>query len=151
MEIKIDDLTGPEIAGLLNEHLDDMHTHSPEESVHALDLTALQADHITFYTGWIDGQLAGCGALKALGDGHGEIKSMRTSRSHLRRGVAADILTHILTQAKLRSFSRISLETGSMDFFLPARKLYKRFGFDYCGPFDNYVEDPNSLFMTKSI
>ena len=151
MDFHIDDLNGKEIKALLREHLDDMFSHTPPESVHALDLKSLQASNITFWSGWKEGNLAGCGALKELDKSHGEIKSMRTSRSHLRQGVAAKLLNHILSEAKKRSYSRISLETGSMDVFIPAQKLYKKFGFKECAPFDGYKEDPNSMFMTKYI
>ncbi|NOZ67553.1 MAG: GNAT family N-acetyltransferase [Alphaproteobacteria bacterium] len=151
MDFHIDDLNGKEIKALLREHLDDMFFHTPPESVHALDLKSLQASNITFWSVWKEGNLAGCGALKELDKSHGEIKSMRTSRSHLRQGVAAKLLNHILSEAKKRSYSRISLETGSMDVFIPAQKLYKKFGFKECAPFDGYKEDPNSMFMTKYI
>jgi putative acetyltransferase len=151
MEIKIDNLEGDEIAKLLEEHLDDMWAIGPPESVHALDLDALRAPEITFWSVWIDGELAGCGALKELDKTHAEIKSMRTARSHLRKGVAAKLLRHILDEAKRRSYSRVSLETGSLKAFLPARKLYKSFGFVECAPFADYEEDPNSVFMTKEI
>ena len=151
LHIKIDDLKGEEIKSLLKEHLKDMHLHSPEESCHALDLNALKAPNITFWTAWVEGDLAGCGALKELNKYHGEIKSMRTSRSCLRQGVAEKLLSHILTEAKIRSYSQMSLETGSMDVFIPALTLYNRFGFNDCAPFDNYKEDPNSIFMTKYI
>jgi putative acetyltransferase len=151
MEIKVDDLSSPQIAQLLAEHLEDMHATSPAESIHALDLSGLKADKITFFSAWIDGQLAGCGALKALGDGLGEIKSMRTSRNYLRQGVATAMLRHILEQAKHQSYRQISLETGAMDFFLPAHRLYRQFGFELCGPFGQYVEDSNSVFMTKTL
>ncbi len=151
MDFHIDDLNGKEIKALLREHLDDMFFHTPPESVHALDLKSLQASNITFWSVWKEGNLAGCGALKELDKSHGEIKSMRTSRSHLRQGVAAKLLNHILSEAKKRSYSRISLETGSMDAFIPAQTLYKKFGFKECAPFDGYKEDPNSMFMTKYI
>ena len=149
MKIQTDDLSGEAIAKLLAEHGQDMLSHSPEESAHFLDLDALKAPDVTFYSAWIDGELAGCGALKALGDSHGEVKSMRTKSTHLRQGVAAAILSHILEQAKNRDYTRLSLETGSMAVFEPAQKLYQRFGFDYCEPFDSYVVDPYSVFMTK--
>ncbi len=151
MNIQLDDLKGKEVEKLLREHLEDMFTHSPPESVHALDLTSLKAPNITFWTAWVEGNLAGCVALKELDKHHGEVKSMRTSSSHLRQGVAAKLLNHILIEAKSRSYTRISLEAGSMDAFLPSRKLYKRFGFNKSAPFDNYKEDPNSVYMTKII
>jgi putative acetyltransferase len=151
MEIKIDDLRGPEIAALLEEHLRDMALHSPPESVHALDLDKLRQPDISFWTAWENGELLGCGALKALDSTHGEIKSMRTSSAHLRKGVAAAMLQHIVNEAQRRGYRRLSLETGSMAAFAPAHQLYARFGFRNCAPFASYIEDPYSLFMTREL
>ena len=151
MNIKIDDLKGPEIYELLQEHLQSMARHSPPESVHALDIEALRKPEITFWTVWESGELLGCGALKELDSQHGEIKSMRTSSLYLRRGVARNLLNHIIEEAKGRGYSRLSLETGSMKAFEPARKLYSNFGFTYCEPFADYAEDPNSVFMTREL
>jgi putative acetyltransferase len=148
MDIRIDDLRGPEIARLLQEHLDEMFLHSPPESVHALDLARLRHPEITFWTVWEGGTLVGCGALKALEATHGEIKSMRTAAGHQRKGVAAALMRHILQVARERGYRRLSLETGSPDAFLPARAMYERFGFQKCGPFADYLEDPYSVFMT---
>ncbi len=151
MEIKVDDLTGSQIQELLREHLRGMHLNSPPESVHALDIEGLRRPEITFWTVWEDGELLGCGALKELDSRHGELKSMRTASHHLRRGVARTLLNHILEEARRRGYSRLSLETGSAEAFEPARRLYARFGFTYCGPFADYVEDPYSVFMTKEL
>ena len=151
MNIKTDDLKGPEVCELLREHLQSMALHSPPESVHALDIEALRQPVITFWTVWESGELLGCGALKELDARHAEIKSMRTSSSHLRRGVARNLLSHILEEARRRGYSRLSLETGSMEAFEPARKLYADFGFTYCEPFADYVEDPHSVFMTREL
>lgn len=148
MDIRIDDLRGPEIARLLAEHLEAAARVSPRKSRHALDLDGLRKPEITFWTIWEGQELAGCGALRELDAGHGEIKSMRTATAHLRRGVASAMLRHIITEARRRGYGRLSLETGSMDYFIPARRLYQRFGFAECGPFASYVEDPNSVFMT---
>lgn len=149
MKIKIDDLTGEEVADLLLQHHNEMLLHSPIESVHALDLSGLKSKDVTFWSAWLDGELAGCGALKQLDANHGEIKSMRTAKLFLREGVAKEILAHILSEASARSYSKVSLETGTKKVFYPAQKLYKKFGFDYCEPFADYVEDPYSVFMTK--
>lgn len=149
MEIKIDDPGGPEVHGLLREHLRDMHLHSPPESVHALDIEGLRRPEITFWTVWEGGELLGCGALKEMDAGHAEIKSMRTAARHLRKGVAAKLLAHIIEEARRRGYRRLSLETGSAEAFEPARRLYAGFGFTYCGPFADYVEDPYSVFMTR--
>jgi putative acetyltransferase len=151
MQIRLDDLAGPEIRALLEEHLQSMYRLSPPESVHALDLTALRGPEIAFWTLWSGGDLLGCGALKALSPAQGEIKSMRTASAHLRRGVARAMLSHILQEAARRGYQRLSLETGSMQAFEPARRLYEGFGFQYCAPFADYVEDPNSMFMTLQL
>ena len=150
-DIRIDDLRGPEIAALLHEHLRDMALHSPPESIHALDLGSLRRPEITFWTLWQHGELMGCGAIKQLDAAHGEIKSMRTSMHHRRQGVAAAMLQHILGEAQRRGYQRLSLETGAPAAFAPARKLYARFGFEPCGPFADYAEDPYSVFMTKKL
>ncbi len=149
--IREDDLRGPEIAALLRAHLDQMADQSPPESRHALDLDGLRAADVTFWCAWDGPDLLGCGALKAIDPGHGEIKSMHTSAAHRGRGVAARILTHIVDTARVRGYRRLSLETGSMAAFAPARALYGRFGFTYCAPFADYREDPNSVFMVLGI
>lgn len=151
MEIKIDDPAGPEVAALLSEHLRNMGLHSPPESIHALDLEALRRPEITFWSAWEGPELLGCGALKALDADHGEIKSMRTASAHLRKGVAARLLQHILEEAARRGYQRVSLETGSAAAFEPARRLYSRFGFSCCGPFADYKEDPYSVFMSREL
>ena len=150
MLIQVDDLLGPEIRSLLEEHLRNMHELSPPESVHALDLAALRKPEITFWTVWSEGELWGCGALKALDPTHGEVKSMRTASTRRRCGVGRAILKHIIVVARTRSYSRLSLETGSMEAFAPARRLYESFGFTYCEPFADYAADPNSVFMTRA-
>ena len=151
MDLRLDDLRHPTVIALLQEHLDWMHRISPPESVHALDLDALRRPDITFWTLWDGEALAGCGALRELAQGQGEVKSMRTAQTHLRRGVAARMLEHILAEARRRGYARLSLETGSMDYFAPARALYARAGFRPCGPFGDYVDDPNSVFMTRTL
>jgi putative acetyltransferase len=148
VEIKIDDLTGPEVAELVGEHLQGMSLNSPPESIHALNLEGLKKPEITFWSVWEGKELVGCGALKELDGQHGEIKSMRTSASHLRKGIARRMLQHIIEEAQRRGYRQLSLETGSMDDFEPARRLYASFGFQYCQPFSDYTEDPNSVFMT---
>jgi putative acetyltransferase len=148
MKIVIDDLQHPAVHALLNEHLEHMYELSPAESVHALNLEKLRVPEITFWTAWENDLLLGCGALKELDRRHGEIKSMRTPVAHRRKGAGRAILAHIIEVAKERSYVRLSLETGTADAFKPAQKLYESFGFKYCGPFDDYKEDPNSVFMT---
>lgn len=151
MQIRVDDLAGREIRALLAEHLRDMHQLSPPESVHALDLTALLKPEITFWTVWSQHELLGCGALKELAPAHGEVKSMRTASAHRRKGVARAMLQHIIAEALKRSYARLSLETGSMPAFEPARSLYESHGFTYCSPFGDYTDDPNSVFLTRTL
>jgi putative acetyltransferase len=151
MDIRVDDLNGQDIFNLLNEHLQDMYAVSPAESVHALDMDKLKHPNITFWSIWSEGKLAGCGALKELNEGEAEIKSMRTSHDFRRQGVAAKMLAHIVMEAEKRNYHTLYLETGSVDFFIPAIELYKRFGFEECAPFANYVLDPCSLFMKKQL
>lgn len=149
MHIRIDDLTSPDIAELLNEHLQDMYATSPPESVHALDLDKLRKPEITFWSVWDNNELVGCGAIKELDPTHAEIKSMRSSNRFRGKGVGKKMLEHILLVASQRNYQRLSLETGPQDFFIPARKLYERYGFENCGPFADYKEDPYSVFMTR--
>ena len=148
MHILPDDLTRPEIAALLSEHLQCMAEVSPPESRHVLNLDGLRKPEISFWCVWQDRELLGCGALKELDQEHGEIKSMRTARTHLRKGIAAAMLQHIISEAKRRSYHRLSLETGAQPYFEPARRLYRKSGFKDCGPFGGYKTDPNSVFMT---
>lgn len=151
MQIKADDLKGPAIRKLLEQHLVNMSENSPPESVHALNIEQLRRPEITFWSVWNGDELMGCGALKELDARHGEIKSMRTVEKHRRKGVAAALVDHILKEAKRRNYTRVSLETGSMAAFAPAQQLYAKFGFTTCGPFADYTDDPNSLFMTREL
>ena len=148
MQIEIDDISRPEIHALLNEHLRSMRELSPPESVHALDLERLRKPEITFWSAWDGAALLGCGALKQLDPRHGEVKAMRTPAALRRRGAGRAILAHIVGVAQARGYERLSLETGSMDAFKPAQRLYASFGFTYCAPFGDYAPDPNSVFMT---
>jgi putative acetyltransferase len=151
LRIERDDLLRAEVRALLREHLTSMYSLSPPESVHALGVEALKSPDVTFWTVWEDDVLMGCGALKELDATHGEIKSMRTPAKLRRRGTGRAILTHIVAEARARGYTRLSLETGSMVEFEPARKLYESFGFSYCGPFGPYREDPYSTFMTLEL
>ena len=151
MLIRIDDLRGPQIQQLLQEHLHSMTLYSPPGSIHALDLEALRRPEVTFWTAWREGELLGCGALKELESRHGEIKSMRTARAQLRQGVARIMLNHIIDAARRRGYVRLSLETGTNPAFTPARELYASFGFSYCEPFAQYLPDPYSVFMTRAL
>ncbi|MFF0609590.1 GNAT family N-acetyltransferase [Nocardia tengchongensis] len=151
MRIEVDDLTGPEVIGLLEAHVTEMLANSPEDSMHALDVAALRKPEITFWSAWDGGELAGCGAIKELDPTHGEIKSMRTTDAYRGRGVASQLLRHILAEAGARGYLRLSLETGSSEFYRPAVRLYERYGFEHCGPFADYAEDPHSVFMTRAL
>jgi putative acetyltransferase len=108
----------------------------------------LRQPEITFWTAWEGSELVGCGALKELDLTHGEVKSMRTPSNRRREGVGRAILRHVIDVARSRGYARLSLETGSMVAFIPAQRLYESFGFTWCGPFGDYIEDPNSVFMT---
>ncbi len=151
LQIREDDLTGKNIADLLREHLENMHEITPPESVHALDIEALRSPDITFWTAWDGEELLGCGALKELDSRSGEIKSMRTVKAHRRRGVASKILEQIIKEAQRRGYDCLNLETGVIPEFASARALYTRYGFEYRGPFGEYIDDPNSVFMTKKL
>lgn len=150
-DIRADDLRGAEVIALLQQHLRSLQRLSPPESCHALDLDGLRQPEIAFWSLWDGAALAGCGALKALDAEHAEIKSMRTASAYLRRGVASRLLEHILAQAGHRGVRRVSLETGASGDFEAARRLYAGFGFEPCGPFGDYVLDPQSVFMTKTL
>lgn len=151
LTIVVDDLRGPAIAALLREHLAHMHEVTPAQSVHALDLDALRAPDITFWSVWIGDELVGCGALREIDPRHGEVKSMRTVEAHRGKGVGAAMLEHLLAEATRRGYARVSLETGAMDAFAPARALYARYGFEPCGPFAGYRVDPNSVYLEKRL
>ncbi len=147
----IDDLAGPQIASFLQEHVREMLSVTPVESKHALDLDALRQPEITFWSVLDGGAVVGCGAIKRLDPVHAEVKSMRTSSARKRGGIASLLLGHIITEARAMGFTRLSLETGSAGFFAPARRLYEKFGFEYCGPFADYRPDPNSVFLTRTL
>ena len=151
LQIRSDDLTGKKIADLLQEHIENMYEITPPGSVHALDLEALRSPDITFWTAWEASELLGCGALKELDSRSGEIKSMRTAKAHRCKGVASKILEHIIKEAERRGYDRLNLETGAIPEFAPAQALYARYGFKYQGPFADYIDDPNSVFMTLAI
>ena len=149
--IELDDPARADVRELLDEHLADMFATSPADSVHALDHSALSAPGITFWTAREDGLLLGCGALKQLDNSAGEIKSMRTTPASRGRGIAALLLTRILADAQERGFEQLYLETGSEEFFAPARRLYDRHGFTDCPPFADYTLDPHSVFMQRTL
>ena len=151
MEIKKDDLSDGKIAALLNLHLREMLKYSPPESIHALTPEKLLNPAVTFWAARIEGELAGCGALKALSPTSGEIKSMKTNGRFLRMGVAERLLKAIIEEAKERSYTSLSLETGSHSAFAPATALYKKHGFVECEAFADYKPDPHSVFFTRTL
>ena len=151
MQIEIDDPARPDVLALLEEHLRHMHELSPPESVHALDVSGLKGPDITFWTVRDAGQLLGCGALKQLSPVHGEIKSMRTPSALRGRGAGRAVLDHILSAARQRGYTRLSLETGPAATFGAAHALYASAGFQECGPFGDYKLDPYSVFMTLDL
>lgn len=151
MRIVEDDLSGPEIAEFLEEHLREMRSITPPESKHALDLDGLRRPEVTFWSVMDGGAVVGCGAIKRLDDSHAELKSMRTAAARKRAGIASLLLRHILAEAGRMGFTRLSLETGAEEHFMPARKLYEKFGFTYCEPFGDYRPDPLSVFMTRRL
>jgi putative acetyltransferase len=151
IEIRLDDLSGAEVRTLIRSHLDGMHETSPPESVHALGLEGLRHPSITFWSAWVDGQLAGIAALKAIDAERGELKSMRVDDRHRGSGVGRALLRHIINEARRRGMSSLWLETGSPEDFVPAQRLYESEGFRRCGPFEEYADDPFSVFMTREL
>ncbi|WP_406831352.1 GNAT family N-acetyltransferase [Pedococcus sp. KACC 23699] len=148
MEIREGGLQTPQVAALLAAHVEDMRRYSPPDSVHTLDLDRLRTPDLSFWSVWEGQEVLGCGALRELDPSHGELKSMRTAAEHRGRGVGSLVLEHLVTEASARSYSRLSLETGSPQEFAPARRLYARRGFVECGPFGPYAADDFSVFMT---
>jgi putative acetyltransferase len=151
MAVRIEraDFADPALAAFLQAHLDDLAPTAPAESRHALDLSTLRMPQIRLWVAYDDDRIIASGALAALEPGHEELKSMRTDPSRRREGTGRRVLEHLLNDAGVRGVHRVSLETGSMDFFAAARTLYESAGFTRCLPFGDYVDDPNSVFMTK--
>jgi putative acetyltransferase len=151
MRIIQGDLSDRRVADLLRIHLTNARAETAPGSAHALDATGLQLPDIGFWTIWEDEMLLGFGALKRLSADHGEVKSMHTARSMRRRGVGSAMLRHIIATARASGMSRLSLETGSWEYFRPAHALYRSHGFVACPPFADYVLDPNSVFMSLDL
>jgi putative acetyltransferase len=147
----IDDLRGEPTRRLIARHLAGMHASSPAGCVHALDVDALRQPGVTFWSAWIGDEIAGCGALKQLDEKRGELKSMRVADTFLGQGVGRALLEHLMAEARRRGMEELWLETGSSDPFVPAIRLYESAGFARCGPFADYVENPFSVFMTRSL
>ena len=151
LTFRIDDLTGAATRLLIARHLAGMHASSPPESIHAFDLDMLRAPDVTFWSVWVGEEIAGCGALKVLDAKRGELKSMRVADAYLGRGIGRVILEHLIAEARARRMESLWLETGSTAPFVPALRLYETAGFVRCGPFDGYVDDPFSVFMTRTL
>ena len=147
LDIRQDDLSSDQTKALLRLHLAGMHANSPPEHVFALDLSGLKAPGVTVWSAWVDEEIAGIGALKDLGHGAGEVKSMRTHPDFLRRGVGAAMLEHIISEARARGMRRLSLETGSGSAFEPALRLYRKRGFVDGEPFAGYVRSEFNQFL----
>ncbi|MGJ4729511.1 GNAT family N-acetyltransferase [Luteimonas sp. SDU101] len=148
MHIRPANLDDPAFATLMHQHADAMAATAPPESRHALDLSGLRQPGVRVWTLHDGDRLAGCGALQHLDAQHVEIKAMRTDLDYLRRGVARTMLAHLLAEARASGYARAGLETGSMAYFEPARRLYLAAGFAPCAPFGRYVEDPNSTYLS---
>jgi putative acetyltransferase len=151
IEIRMDDLAGEATRALIAFHLDGMHDTSPPESVHALDIDGLRHPSVTFWSAWIDGELAGIAALKSIDAERGELKSMRVDDRFRGSGVGRALLRHLMAEARGRGMTSLWLETGSPDDFVPAQRLYESEGFARCGPFEGYSDDPFSVFMTRTL
>lgn len=147
MQIVPGDFDDARVRALIALHLQGMHDHSPPEHVHALDLSALQRPDISFYVAWDGADVLGMGALRALGDGTGELKSMRTAPAHLRKGIAAAMLEHLIAEARARGYRRVSLETGRGDAFEPALALYRKRGFRDGAAFADYGPSDFSQYL----
>jgi putative acetyltransferase len=151
LNFRLDDLSGEPTRALIARHLAGMRANSPPESVHALEIDKLRGPDVTFWSVWLEKEIAGCGALKRLDARQGEIKSMRVADAFLGRGVGRALLEHLIGEARARGMERLWLETGSSAAFIPALRLYESAGFVRCGPFNGYTDDPFSVFMTRAI
>lgn len=151
MRFEVDDLTGDATRALIRQHLEEMASISPPESCHALDVDGLLEPSVILWSAWDDVVLAGCGALKRLDAARAEIKSMRVADRYRGRGVGRLILEHLMAQARVAGYSSLWLETGSTEHVEPALGLYASAGFVRCPPFEDYVEDPFSVFMTRAL
>ena len=140
-----------EVLELLNKHFIELRSVSPDGSAHVLDIEGLKVQNIKFWSLWEDNLLMGCGALKFLNKEHGEFKSIRLVDSFRKKGNGIKILKHLIFEAKKLNIKKISVETGTGDFFAPARKLFSKCGFKLCKPFAHYKEDPNSCYMSMLI
>ena len=140
-----------EVNELLNKHFIELRSVSPKGSTHVLDIEGLKDKSIKFWSLWDNNKLIGCGALKFLEKNHGEFKSIRVADKFRRSGIGEKIIEHLIEEAKKLEISKLSIETGAGDFFIPARKLFSKFGFKKCIPFAHYKEDPNSCYFTLNL
>ncbi len=140
-----------EVNELLTKHFIELRAASPEGSAHVLDIPGLKVSSIKFWSLWDGEKLIGCGALKFLDKEHGEFKSIRIHDNFRKKGQGINVINHLINEAKKLNIKRISIETGAGDFFIPARKLFKRTGFNECEPFAHYKVDVNSVYLTKKI
>ena len=141
----------PKVNKLLVKHFEELRSVSPSDSCHVLDITGLKNSKIKFWSFWENDLLVGCGALKFLDENHGEFKSIRVIDDFRKKGYGFKIINHLIEEAKKLNVKRLSLETGSGDFFLPARKLFQKVGFEKCSPFAHYKEDTNSCYMSLDL
>ena len=140
-----------EVNELLTKHFIELRAASPEGSAHVLDITGLKVNSIKFWSLWDEKKLIGCGALKFINEEHGEFKSIRIHDDFRKKGLGTEVINHLINEAKKLKIKRLSIETGAGDFFIPARKLFKKAGFTPCKPFAHYKEDINSVYLTKLI
>ena len=140
-----------EVNDLLKKHFIELRSVSPAGSTHVLDIDGLKDPSIKFWSLWENNKLIGCGALKFLEKNHGEFKSIRVADEFRKKGIGERIIEHLIEEAKKLEISKLSIETGAGEFFLPARKLFAKFGFESCIPFAHYKEDPNSCYFTKNL
>ena len=151
LEIVADDLSSEAIGALIAFHRSEMQRWSPPENVHAMPRERLAQPDISFYSAWQGDELAACGALKQLAPDHGELKSMRVAPSFLRQGIGEAILIHLIAAARMRGYTRLSLETGQSAEFRAAQALYAKHGFARCAPFGEYLDDNFSLCMSRTL
>ena len=141
----------PEVNELLTKHFVELRAASPEGSAHVLDIPGLKVPSIKFWSLWDEEKLIGCGALKFLEKEHGEFKSIRIHDDFRNQGHGTNVINHLISEAKKLNIKRLSIETGASDFFIPARKLFKKCNFEPCKPFAHYIEDINSIYLTQLI
>ena len=141
----------PDVNELLNKHFAELRSVSPAGSTHVLDIAGLKDQSIKFWSLWKNNEIIGCGALKFLEKNHGEFKSIRVTDKFRKTGIGEKLIDHLIEEEKKLEVSKLSIETGAGEFFLPARKLFSKFGFKACPPFAHYKEDPNSCYYTLNL